>query len=779
MRLSFKHWCCVLICLIAVNTLRAQSVGIGKFTDHLPYGTCNTLCKAGNKIYVAAGPGLFVYDTQDGSVQTMSKINTLSDLGVNSIAYSEKHQTVLIGYTTGNIDVIRNNKITNVPDIATASIQGVKTINNILVKDDYAYLSTGFGIVKFDIQRIEIKETYLIGDNATNIQVNEITFFNDSIFAATTEGLYVAKENTVNLVDFQNWSILQKMGTMNYSAINSSDSILAVCLKSTGSHSDTILTYNKSIWDYFDFPNNNFEDIEDIEYQNDEWLIAYTKAAWIISDNLFSAQKVSTYNLPDLKGIKPTKIIPGTGSDYWISDNKFGLIHRNSPGRFESILPKGPYSYQSWDLNYANDELWVASGSLTPNKGNTYQKKGMYRYKNNTWTSFYKKGFDTISDLTSVTLSKFSPGLAYIGSWGKGLIEAKDGIIQNVFNATNSAISSNVISNHYAIGGSAFDKYNNLWVTVSGLPGANVPFPLVAYDGTDWTSFTLDNNLVTKTDIGDILVDGNGYKWMLSLNNGIFVFDDNGTVSDQSDDQQRLLATSESSGNLPTKLIYAIAEDDDGEMWIGTDEGLVIINNTAQIFEEGVTVTAERIIIEQDGGFYYLLETEKITAIKVDGGNRKWIGTASGGVYLISADGQETIHHFTSENSALFSDNIYDIEIFGSTGEVFFATDKGLISYMGDATDGDAYNGPTYAFPNPVRPDYTGLIGIKGLAENAEVKITDITGNVVYETLSEGTTATWDGNSLNGKRVQTGVYMVFSSSSDGAQKEVAKILFIN
>jgi hypothetical protein len=194
MRLSFKHWCCVLICLIAVNTLRAQSVGIGKFTDHLPYGTCNTLCKAGNKIYVAAGPGLFVYDTQDGSVQTMSKINTLSDLGVNSIAYSEKHQTVLIGYTTGNIDVIRNNKITNVPDIATASIQGVKTINNILVKDDYAYLSTGFGIVKFDIQRIEIKETYLIGDNATNIQVNEITFFNDSIFAATTEGLYVQKK---------------------------------------------------------------------------------------------------------------------------------------------------------------------------------------------------------------------------------------------------------------------------------------------------------------------------------------------------------------------------------------------------------------------------------------------------------------------------------------------------------------------------------------------------------------------------------------------------------
>ena len=777
MRLSFKNWCCVLICFIAVNTLRAQSVGLGKFTDHLPYGTCNTLCKAENKIYVAAGPGLFVYDTQDGSVQTMSKINTLSDLGVNSIAYSEKHQTVIIGYTTGNIDVVRNNKITNVPDIATASIQGVKTINNILVKDDYAYLSTGFGIVKFDIQRIEIKETYLIGDNATNIEVNDIAFFNDSIFAATTEGIYVAKENAINLVDFQNWTIIQKMGIQNFSSIENSDSLLAICLKTPEYKKDTIFTYNKSEWDYMDYANNKFEDVEDFRYQNEEWLVANTYGAWIVNNDFSSSKKIYTYSLPDLNGVQPTSIIQGSGTDYWISDSKFGLIHRISTWGFESILPEGPYSYESWDLNYANDELWVASGSLKPNKGNTYQRKGIYRYKNNTWTSFYKNGFDTIFDLTSVTLSQSNPGLAYIGSWGRGLVEAKDGIIQNVFNATNSAISSNVIFDHYAIGGSAFDKYNNLWVTVSGLPGANVPFPLVAYDGEDWTSFTLNNKLVNNTDIGDILIDGNGYKWMLSLNNGIFVFDDNGTVSDQSDDQQLLLTTSESSGNLPTKLIYAIAEDDDGEMWIGTDEGLVIINNTAQIFEEGVT--AERIIIEQDGGFYYLLETEKITAIKVDGGNRKWIGTASGGVYLISADGQETIHHFTSENSALFSDNIYDIEIFGSTGEVFFATDKGLISYMGDATDGDAYNGPTYAFPNPVRPDYTGLIGIKGLAENAEVKITDITGNVVYETLSEGTTATWDGNSLNGKRVQTGVYMVFSSSSDGAQKEVAKILFIN
>ena len=163
----------------------------------------------------------------------------------------------------------------------------------------------------------------------------------------------------------------------------------------------------------------------------------------------------------------------------------------------------------------------------------------------------------------------------------------------------------------------------------------------------------------------------------------------------------------------------------------------------------------------------------------MDGGNRKWIGTASGGAYLLSEDGQETIHHFTAENSALLSNTIFDIEIFGSTGEVFFATDRGLVSFIGDATDNEEYTGPTYAFPNPVRPDYDGLIGIRGLVENAEVKITDITGNVIYETISEGGTATWDGKSLNGKRAQTGVYIVFSVNDEGTEKKVAKILFIN
>jgi len=408
---------------------------------------------------------------------------------------------------------------------------------------------------------------------------------------------------------------------------------------------------------------------------------------------------------------------------------------------------------------------------------NQYQKKGVYKYQNNSWHSFNGGAYDSLFDITSVNINPQNTNEVFFGSWGKGLIKTTNGVVNEVYNKFNSGIQSLNAYTDHQIGSSVFDENNVLWVTCSGSPGANVNNPLVAFDGEDWFTYNMDNMLVTNSNAGEILVDANGFKWFISKENGIFVFDENGTLEDKSDDRIALITTGESKGNLPSKSVHAIAQDQDGKIWVGTEEGLTVINSTFGVFDG--QVEANRIIIEQDGSYQYLLETEIINTIKVDGGNRKWIGTASGGVYLVSENGQETIHHFTAENSALISNTIFDIEIFGSTGEVFFATDKGLISFVGDATDANEYTGPTYAYPNPVRPDYEGLIGIKGLVENSEVKITDITGNVIYETMSEGTTATWDGKSLNGERAQTGVYVVFSVSDDGRQKEVAKILFIN
>tara|TARA_B100000674_G_scaffold92383_1_gene64977 strand:- start:123 stop:2453 length:2331 start_codon:yes stop_codon:yes gene_type:complete len=764
------------LCLFAYFA-NAQSVGIGNFYDHLPYHNGNSLCISKDKIYVASGQGIFTYDLSDNSLETYSKVNKLSDLGVSSIAYSEKHNSVIIGYTTGNIDVIVNNQVVNIPDIKRTSIQGFKSINEILIQEDFAFLSAGFGIVKLDIQRKEIKETYFIGDNGTNVFVNDLTFFKDSIYAVTNSGIYVSNQNSSNLANFQNWKKLSHYSDKSINQIESNDSILIMNISTAQYNGDTMVSYNGFVWENFYYEGYNHSDIENINYEDEKWLLSYNYNGDILNHLFESEGKIYAYQFDSAMSIKPTKIIKGSNNDYWISDDIYGLAKRNHRWSYSVFTPTGPASYLNWNLDFDGEALWVASGALTPNLDNQYQTKGVYKYENNSWSSFNKGPYDSLFDITSVTINPQKTSEVYFGAWGKGLIKTNEGKVEEVYNKYNSGIQSLNLFTDHQIGGSAFDENNILWVTCSGSPGANVVNPLVAFDGENWHTYTMNNMLVNKSYAGEILIDINGYVWFLSKDNGIFVFDHNGTLENKDDDRIALITTGELTGNLPTKAVLSFAEDSDGKIWIGTEEGLTVINSTYGIFDG--EVKADRIIIEQEGSYQYLLETEIIKTIKVDGGNRKWIGTASGGVYLVSEDGQETIHHFTAENSALLSNTVFDIEIFGTTGEVFFATDKGLVSYVGDATDADEYTGPTYAYPNPVRPDYDGLIGIKGLVENSEVKITDITGNVIYETMSEGTTATWDGKSLNGERAQTGVYVVFSVSDDGLQKEVAKILFIN
>lgn len=753
----------------------AQSAAIGEFTGHLPYNQASVVCVAENKIYVGTDPTMYVYDTEDGSFTTFSKVNNLSDLGVTAIEYSETYKTVIIGYETGNIDVIVNNQIINVPDIARTTVQGFKSINHIQIKDQFAYLSTGFGIVKFDIQRKEIKETYFIGENATNVQVNGVVFLNDTIYAATEEGLYLASLNSSNLANFQNWSKHSLFKTGVYNAICASDSAIIMNKEISGFKKDTLFYYNNYNWSKPSINDYNYQDVYSINFENGEWLMSFNYSPFKASEDLSTGNRIYTYNFSS--GPAPREFIAGKNGEYWIADVTHGLVKMYNTSTFESFSPGGPAYTNSWEMDYYDGKLWVVTGALSPSLGNNYEKKGLYKYENKEWTSYNSGGIDSLYDLVSVAINPANSNEVYFGSYGRGLGRLENGELKNVYNEYNSGIQAISVFPWRGPAGLAYDSKNVLWVACSGLPGAPVQNPLVAWDGTNWHEFNLNNKFVTNTNAGQLLIDDFGYKWIVSQGNGVFIFDDNGTLTDDSDDRLASITTGENTGNLPTKTIRCLALDKDGAAWIGTDEGLMVVTSTVNVFEE--QLKADRIIIEQDGEFQYLLETEIITSIKVDGGNRKWIGTLSGGVYLVSADGQKTIHHFTTDNSPIFSNTIYDVEIFGETGEVFIATDKGMISYMSDATDESEYTGPTYAYPNPVPPNFSGIIGIKGLVPNAEVKITDITGNLIYETISEGTTATWDGYSLNGNKAQTGVYIVFSVSDDGTQKEVTKILFIN
>jgi ligand-binding sensor domain-containing protein len=323
--------------------------------------------------------------------------------------------------------------------------------------------------------------------------------------------------------------------------------------------------------------------------------------------------------------------------------------------------------------------------------------------------------------------------------------------------------------------GQAFDQNGNLWIT-----NCNVTNPLSVKinDGT-WKSFNFSNlGLGANPTIGQIIINQYNQKWMvLPRGGGILVFDENGTWS-TGDDKMKKLNAGIGNGNLPSNEIECLAEDKDGEIWVGTDKGIAVFYCPDQVFSAS-GCEAQQIFIEQDGHTQLLLETEVVTCIAVDGANRKWIGTMNSGVYLMSADGTSQIDHFTVDNSPLLSNEIRSIVIHPKTGEVFFGTAEGIISYRNDATEGLEDYTDVYVFPNPVQPGYEGPIAITGLVENANVKITDISGGLVYQTKSLGGQAIWYGKNFKGEKAHSGVYLVFCSNDDGSKTYVTKILLVN
>jgi ligand-binding sensor domain-containing protein len=307
------------------------------------------------------------------------------------------------------------------------------------------------------------------------------------------------------------------------------------------------------------------------------------------------------------------------------------------------------------------------------------------------------------------------------------------------------------------------------------------PISVLKADGS-WKSFRVNNLISGYGALGDILVSSAGHKWVIiPRGNGLFAMDDNMTIDDISDDIYEKVSVVDKYGKVITNDVYSFAEDHNGNLWLGTNQGVLVMYSPYRLFTDGIIYAQEILIPRNDGSGYAdpLLGTQIVTSIEVDGANRKWLGTAGGGVYLVSEDGLEELVQFNETNSPLLSNAIRDICVDGVSGEVFFGTDKGIISYKGDALQGSTAYNKVVVYPNPVRESYEGPVAIKGLVERTTVKITDMSGNLVFETESFGGQAIWDGKNLRGERVATGVYMIYLSNRDGTLAHVTKVLFIH
>ena len=761
----------VLLCF----SINAQ-VGIGEWRLHVPVHKGKQVAETPSQVFMSTSYSMLAYDKESFELKEWSKVNGLSDNGVNAIKYDEDRSQLVIAYKSGNLDLFSESQVINISDIKRYPIAGDKIINHIYIYKDKAYLACGFGIVVLDLIRKEIKETYYIGENASFINILETTVHNDTLFAATETGLYQAGMSSNNLADFNNWTVNAQFENKHVSALASFQGQLLVNHFIEGFANDSLWILKNSDWSLF--PINEADDFYQLDASDDELMIAGNYKAYVFAEDLTLQSSIYTYGE---ESPQPNMIIKGSNdSEYWIADRKYGLVHSKDPWNNEVLSPNSVEYEFAYAFDAKGDALWSAGGGKESSGGNIWNTNSCQSFLSNSWSSFVFNEQDAVEvelyDMVDVAINPSNTNQVYFAGWGGGLVETNNGNVVNVYNETNSTLESSIVDGFYflRIGAIAIDAEQRVWIGNSIADDV-----LKMKDGEEWYSFNLGNAASITSEVRNIMVsDRYNQVWIALEDGNIVVYDHKGTIDDDSDDEVKKITTSAGAGAIPNKHVNVVKEDKDGEIWVGTDEGLSVFYSPSLIFESGSEWDSQQIIIQQGEYFQNLLEASVITDMVIDGANQKWFATESDGVYLFSENGQEEIHHFTTENSPLLSNTIQSIVVQEKTGEVFIGTEEGVISYRGVATEGGNVFGEAYAFPNPVRPGYTGNIGITGLVTNAIVKITDISGDLVSETRAEGGQAVWDGKRIDGSEVSSGVYLVFCSDENGEQTLATKILVV-
>lgn len=778
--LALLGWsCCTLV--------PAQGLGpIGSWQDHFSYRQARSVELGGGMVYCATSNAAFRYDPSSGEIERITKVNGLSDIGINGLAWNAERAALLVYYDNGNLDLVYSGGASyNMSDIKRANIQGNKSVNTVLMDGPMAYLGCGFGVVVVDLAQREVRDTWFLGPNGTHVNVSGIAIHNDSIHVATTGGLFRAYRYASNLASFTNWQkrtdLPAHMVNGPFNALAAFDGRLVANYASAGGADTLLLIDGAGV--------HRFEPLYG----------ARVRALKVSADGQYMSvtlnNAIRVYGA-DMAEVMMNDWYAGTWTDalqavygngvIWVADRRIGLVRATGGGAGYTIAPPGPENSSVYRLAAEQGVLFAATGAVSGTWTNTYHKAGVHHYADGYWVTNHLENTPLMvgandfagaaNDIMAVAVDPNDPGRAFAGSWDDGLLEFRDRAPLKWWNNSNSTLQQEINgpAGKVNIGGLSFDSEGNLWMT-----NALAPAVLAVYTRNgEWRSFTPGALLNSNYLVADVMATTIGQKWVVRpRGNGLLVMYDGGTVLDTGDDRYRLITNVPGNGGLPTNDVRAVAEDLNGHIWVGTAQGPVVFYDAAGLFGNSPQ-DAQQILLEQDGNVQILLETEVVTAIAVDGANRKWIGTETSGVFLIDHDGRTQVAHYTAENSPLPSNMVHSIAWDGATGEVYFATSAGIVSYRSSATEGSLTSECAKVFPNPVHESYTGPVAISGLMFDSEVKITDVAGNLVYRTTSLGGQAIWPGTDMSGNRVATGVYLILATDRYGSSKCNTKVLVV-
>lgn len=742
------------------NSLKAQN-RVGEWTMHLSYHAINEVTGSVDQIFGAANAGIIVYHNTDKSVSTLNKKNGLNDVDISGLKFIPELEWLMIGYENGNVDIRMNNSIQNFPEIKDNIFQDDKTINNFLFFEDIILVATGFGIIEFIPSSKKFRNIYF-PEEGSSLSIYDLSINGNNIYAATEQGIFFADKNS-SLINPSNWNRItalpEYMGEFNNLEVFNGFLIASQVNNGTG---DKVYIIDKNN-DYSLLEDNNGE-VTDIHSGSGFLFIAYEDRVIQYSENFSQVNTITDYPFGNAY---PLSVYSGVDNNLWIGDNKNSLVRKSSSSQYETISRSSPVSDDVFRMKAFDDEIFVTSGGWDDQHEKLDNPGIFYRFTEGEWENYQLEQY---SDFIDIQKDNQGANILYVSSFGDGVLKFEDYELKEIYNSENSPLIST--DGGVRVSSLAKDKEGNILMINDG---ATHPLVLKTKDN-EWMK--LEYEQLRGKAIKEIVWAENGYVWGYFDNlPQLFVVDFNGTLDDIDDDRVRVHTPRDHNENLYADRITALVEDENNNIWFATDEGVAVVNNIYGFFEDD-TFQPNRIRITENDITQYLLRDNIVEDILVDPGNRKWFATYRSGIKLFSADGKKMISHYTEENSPLLSNEVKTLAMKKSNGELFTGSSKGIQSIRTDASEGKKDFSDAYVFPNPVRPGYEGVITITGLVKGVNVKITDVNGNLVYETIAEGGQATWNGKTLNGRKVNTGVYLVFISNDDGSKTHIEKILFI-
>ena len=721
-------------------------------------------------------------DINEFSTQRKNKITGLSDVGIKLLRTNPYLNKMIVVYENSNIDIIDGDgNVKNYPDIKLKTLSGKKVINEIFFKNKYAYMACGFGIVKFDMEKLEVSDTYVIGPNGIYLEVYQVAMNDSLIFAATANGLLRANYQTKILNNYSNWVHALPLPAGPYSGvITVKDKVFAAYspfkTNIAETNKDTLFYLNNNSWAKYN--NIGERKIRKLGYVMDDFLTLFGEfgpQVWNVSTSTLHNNMTSFNGSPN----NPQDVLfdydHTTALSYWIADYINGVYQTYGFHPYEKqnkISENGTNRSFISNIDVFEGKVVISPSHPDEGGGSPYLQEGVNVLKDKTWSLLQTNDLNNniILDINNVYFDRKDKTRMFASSWFSGLLEFKNDVLVAVYNASNTTMGE-AYPGAPRCSGLSMDKDGNLWM---GNSDSKKYLSVLKKDGS-FQSFTFDQVRFTRK----VLVDKNNYVWALhERDQGITVYRNSGFAPAQQNVNYKILTKDVNNGNLGSNSVFSIAEDKDGKIWVGTTAGLRVFYNPTNIFS-GSNFDGQPIKIVQDGNVELLLEKETVTAICVDGANNKWVGTQSGGLYCFSPDGLKEIYHFTTENSPLYSNIIIDLNYDKVTGDIFIGTSLGLQSFRSVFIEGDEQYENVYAYPNPVKPGYGGHVFVRGLIDNSIVKIVDESGNLVWETKSQGGQIEWPVKNLSGSRVNTGVYIVYAATTNGEFRAMTKVLVVN